>query len=202
MELAKLLVLIIVSYLLGSLPFGYFFVRIFKQKDVRSNGTGNIGATNTMLVGGKILGILTLVLDIAKGSAAIILARLYSGTDLAIILCGLAVVIGHDFSVFLKFKGGKGVSTTAGTMFIIDPVLTVICIFSYVLVLIVTRYVIISTLIILALLPAIMWMASYGLNFIVYGLLLFALALYAHRSDVARFLAGNEVRLGEALKKI
>jgi glycerol-3-phosphate acyltransferase PlsY len=201
MSILKPPVLILIAYLLGSLPFGYLFVKYFKKTDVRANGTGNIGATNTMLVGGKILGILTLVLDIAKGSAAVILAKVYGGGSWAVILCGLAVVVGHDFSVFLNFKGGKGISTSGGVMFVIDPVLTIICLLLYLLFLLTTRYVIMSTLMVMALLPVMLWLVSYGFNFVLFGAALAALAWYAHREDVGRFLAGEELRLDEAWGK-
>ncbi|MFA4857803.1 MAG: glycerol-3-phosphate 1-O-acyltransferase PlsY [Candidatus Margulisiibacteriota bacterium] len=201
MSILKLPVLILIAYLLGSLPFGYLFVKYFKKTDVRANGTGNIGATNAMLVGGKILGIITLMLDVAKGSAAVILAKVYGGGDWTIILCALAVVVGHDFSVFLNFKGGKGISTSGGAMLIIDPALTIICLLLYLLFLLSTRYVIMSTLMVMALLPLMLWLVSYGFNYILFGILLAALAWYVHRADVRRFFAGEETRLDEAWSK-
>jgi glycerol-3-phosphate acyltransferase PlsY len=188
-----------VCFLLGSIPFGFLLVKAFKRADVRENGTGNIGATNTMLVGGKILGVITLFLDLAKGATAVILARLYGGGELGLLVCGLVVVAGHDFSVFLKFKGGKGVATTVGAVFMIDPVLTVICLFSYILVLLVTRYIIISTLIVMAFLPLLMWLANYDFGYILFGFLIFLLALFAHREDLLRFFSGREVKINKAL---
>ncbi|MBU0686338.1 MAG: glycerol-3-phosphate 1-O-acyltransferase PlsY [Candidatus Margulisbacteria bacterium] len=201
MHFIVVLLLVIISYLIGSIPFGYLLTKFFKGKDVRTKGTGNIGASNTLLVGGKRAGFLTLFLDMLKGTVAVLLALTYGRTDMAVILCGLAVVIGHDFPIFLKFKGGKGIAPTGGAMFAVDPVITVICLLCYALVLVITRYVILSTLIVLALLPVLLWMASFSFDYILFGFLLFLLALYTHRADIKRFLSGEEVTIDKSRVK-
>jgi glycerol-3-phosphate acyltransferase PlsY len=110
---------ILLAYLLGSIPFGLVVARLAGKGDVRTQGSGNIGATNVTRVAGKKLGALTLLLDVAKGMLAVGFARL-AGHDAAT-LAALAVVLGHVFPVFLKFKGGKGVATSLGVFFMLDP---------------------------------------------------------------------------------
>jgi glycerol-3-phosphate acyltransferase PlsY len=102
------------AYLLGSIPFGLILGKIFASGDVRKEGSGNIGATNVARVAGPLAGILTLLLDGAKGAAAVLLSERYSnGSALWMIIAGLAALIGHCFPIWLKFKGGKGVATAA-----------------------------------------------------------------------------------------
>src|SRR5271169_2811290 len=110
-----------VSYLLGSAPFGYVLVRIFRGQDIRRSGSGNIGATNVAR-SSPVLGLLTLLLDAGKGFAAVTLARaFYPGQTTLAFLAGLFAVIGHIFPVWLKFRGGKGVATGLGAFLVVAP---------------------------------------------------------------------------------
>jgi len=111
--------LVIVSYLIGSIPFGLLLTKIIKKIDIRNNGSGNIGATNAFRVGGVALGLLTLLLDFTKGSVTILISQLYDYEKFGI--CGLICLLGHVYPIWLGFKGGKGVATTLGIMFIVYP---------------------------------------------------------------------------------
>ena len=111
-----------VAYLLGSIPFGLIVSRVFGRGDVRKEGSGNIGATNVSRVAGPLAGILTLLLDGAKGSAAVLVAGRYSNDSaMWMVIAGLAVLVGHCFPVWLRFKGGKGVATAAGVYLAMSP---------------------------------------------------------------------------------
>src|SRR5262245_17383006 len=117
----------IASYLLGAIPFGLLVARVFAGVDVRAAGSGNIGATNVGRTSGKWLGILTLVLDGAKGAAPVLIAEQVLDQPIAVVAgAGLAAVLGHVFPVYLRFRGGKGVATGAGVFFAISPVAALI----------------------------------------------------------------------------
>src|SRR5436309_16012563 len=117
-----LLALPLAAYLLGSIPFGILFTRLFGAGDVRKAGSGNIGATNVARVAGPIPGILTLIFDFAKGAAAVWIAVRFSGGSATwMIIEELAVLIGHCFPLWLRFHGGKGVATAAGAFLILSP---------------------------------------------------------------------------------
>ena len=123
------------AYLLGSIPFGVLLARLAGAGDVRSAGSGNIGATNVARVAGPLAGILTLVLDTAKGAAAVLLAdRLANGSAMWVILAGLAVLMGHCFPIWLRFKGGKGVATALGVFLMLSPPSALAALFVFVLV--------------------------------------------------------------------
>lgn len=196
----NLFLLILLSYLIGSIPFSHIFPKL-KGKDVREAGTKNVGATNALVVAGPIFGALALIGDIGKGYLCVYLAGQYIGTPWAMALAGLAAVAGHDFSIFLKFKGGKGVATTGGVLFAIDPFFTIIVILLWILLIIVTRYFILSTLIIIGSIPVMMFVVGKRYEFITFGVLAFALALYTHRNDIIRLVSGREIKTSQAVKK-
>jgi glycerol-3-phosphate acyltransferase PlsY len=193
------------SYLLGSIPFGYLLVRTFRGEDVRQSGSGNIGATNVSRKS-PWLGGLTLVLDALKGSAAVGLAYFLSGrmpggitSYEAMSLAALFAVLGHIFPVWLNFRGGKGVATGLGSFIVITPKAVLLAAGIFVAVVIVFRYVSLGSVIAVASLP----LLAYGLN--VYGNTSWALALLAfaclliiarHHENIRRLLAGTENRIG------
>jgi glycerol-3-phosphate acyltransferase PlsY len=191
---------IVASYLIGSIPFSYLFSRL-KGVDPRKAGTGNVGASNALAVAGKTAGALALAGDTGKGIAAILLARYFGLSDWGIAFSGLAVVAGHDFSVFLGFKGGKGVATTGGVLMALDPIFGTLALLLWILSMVVLRYFIPSTVLILCFIPVMMWMGSWRLAYIVFGILAAVLAIYVHRSDLQRFFSGNELTIQESVAK-
>ena len=197
----KLLLLIAISYLVGSIPFSYFFPKM-KGHDTRKHGTKNVGASNALLVAGPLAGILSLIGDLLKGFLMIQLARYIGLADWGIALVGLAAVVGHDFSIFLKFNGGKGVATTGGVLLGLDPIFAVMVILFWVLCMFLIRYFIPSTVLVLCLLPVIMWMSSWGAPYLVMGIGFAVLGLYAHRNDLKRFFAGEELTISQSLDKV
>lgn len=193
------LLVIVFSYLLGSIPFSRIFPKL-KGKDVEEGGTKNIGATNALVVAGPLMGFLALVGDIAKGYLPVLLAGYYFTNPWLAVLAGVLAIVGHDFSIFLKFKGGKGVATTGGALLAFDPIFTIIILLLWILLILVSRYFIPSTLIILGSLPVMMWILGMRIEFIVFGLLAFALAIYTHREDLIRIISGKELKTSESVK--
>ena len=196
------LFLIILSYLIGAIPFSLIFAKLLKGIDVRRAGSGNVGATNTMVSAGKRAAALSALFDIAKGFAAVVAARWLIGSDLAAVLAGLAAILGHDFSVYLNFSGGKGVASTAGAILAVDPYAMFLVLLLYALFLVLTRYLILSSLLVLAALPFIFLFLKDGWPFFFFGLFSFLIGLYAHRDDIDRLRSGKEAKVGSALGRV
>jgi glycerol-3-phosphate acyltransferase PlsY len=188
------------SYLLGSIPFGYLLVRIFKGEDVRSTGSGNIGATNVARKSPG-LGAATLLLDAAKGLAAVLLARaLFSGPHQPFLLTTAAffAVIGHLFPVWLKFRGGKGVATSLGAFLLLTPKSILCLVILFLLIAVAFRYVSLASVAAAAAFPLLAWTwreytDSRQLLLIA---LVSLLVIWKHRQNLSRLVAGTESKLG------
>ena len=193
------LLIAVVAYLLGSIPFGYLLVRVFRGEDVRHSGSGNIGATNVAR-SSPVLGLLTLLLDASKGGAAVLIAaRLQTSGALYSIesLAALFAILGHLFPVWLKFRGGKGVATALGSFVIIAPksILCVIGVFA--LVFLAFRYVSLSSVIAVACFPVAAWLlGEYGNMPSVLIIMSVAalLVVSRHHSNLGRLMQGTEPR--------
>ena len=191
------------SYLLGSIPFGYLLVRVFRGEDVRASGSGNIGATNVAR-SSPALGAATLLLDAGKGFAAVLLTKgLFAEPHQKLLLTTAAffAVLGHMFPVWLKFRGGKGVATGFGSFALIAPKSILCMVGIFVVVVAIFRYVSLGSVLAAALLPILAW----GLHEYVEPrqLLLLAAAamliIWKHRQNLARIAAGTESKLGARL---
>ncbi len=193
------------SYLLGSIPFGYLLVRIFRREDVRQSGSGNIGATNVSRKS-PILGVFTLLLDASKGSGAVGLACFISphiaGGTLPyqpMAMAGLLAVVGHIFPVWLKFRGGKGVATGLGSFVMIAPKAVLVAVGIFLVVVAVSRYVSLGSIIAVASFPLLVYATrGYGssqlpLTFMSATSLLI---ISKHHENIRRLFAGTESRLG------
>lgn len=120
----------LLSYLIGSIPSAFLMTRLFKKVDIRREGSGNVGGMNTYSVAGLLPGVITIILDILKGTAAVLIAGYLSGLSYSIFIAGILAVLGHNYSIFLNFKGGKGLATTAGVFLALSPasiVYAIIC---------------------------------------------------------------------------
>lgn len=201
------LAVLAVSYLLGSIPFGYLLVRIFRKEDIRSKGSGNIGATNVARSGARGLGLLTLALDLAKGFAAVALARhlapgnpAYPGqpADLAV-LAAVAAVVGHVFPVWLGFRGGKGVATALGVFLALAPRVALLSVGVFALVVLLTRIVSLASVLAAATLPVFaLFLSPASVRSPAYLGVVFiaALVIVKHQANIARLLEGREPRFG------
>ncbi|WP_347712896.1 glycerol-3-phosphate 1-O-acyltransferase PlsY [uncultured Fretibacterium sp.] len=186
-----------VSYFIGSLPTGYLVARIFRGVDIRTVGSGSIGATNVRRMMGQGWAVFVTLVDMLKGALALLLTVESASSDPWLLsLSALAAVLGHNYPVWLRFRGGKGVATTYGTMFFIWPYNSfAIVLMSGALwyaVMTSTRYVSLASMVSLLALPAFFWMLDAPLPFILLALLLALLAMFRHRSNVSRLLEGRE----------
>ncbi|MCZ7657239.1 MAG: glycerol-3-phosphate 1-O-acyltransferase PlsY [Xanthobacteraceae bacterium] len=183
------------GYLLGSIPFGLVLTRLAGTEDIRTIGSRNIGATNVLRTGRKGLAAATLLLDMLKGTAAVMIAYRFYGQDLAI-LAGLGAFLGHLFPVWLRFKGGKGVATYLGVLigFAWPAALGFAGIWLMVAAL--TRYSSLAALIASLATPAILWWLDFRQEAELF-VLLTALVIFMHRANIARLRHGTEGRIGQ-----
>jgi glycerol-3-phosphate acyltransferase PlsY len=196
----------VAAYLLGSIPTGYLLVRLFRHRDIRSMGSGNIGATNVLRSGGKDLGAATFLLDVLKGCAAVWLgewaaAHFFLWADPRDIeaLAALCAVLGHMFPVWLRFRGGKGVATGFGVFLVAAPLaaLSAIAVFGVILAL--TRYVSLASILASASFPVFAWLLAEGRCppfFFAVQIAVALLIILKHHQNIRRLLAGTESRLG------
>ena len=182
------------GYLLGSIPFGLLFTRIGGRGDIRDIGSGNIGATNVLRSGSKVLALATLIADAVKGGLAVALIwRL--GSDTAAYVAGLAAFIGHLFPVWLDFKGGKGVAVFIGAILIMSPLTGLMFLAVWVLVALIFRMSSLSA--ITALILTVPFLALLGeSDTAVFATLMVALSLWAHRENISRLRTGAEPKIG------
>jgi glycerol-3-phosphate acyltransferase PlsY len=186
------------SYLIGSVPFGLLFTRLFSGIDVRTVGSGNIGATNVLRAAGKKGAILTLLADGLKGFFPVFLARLLFHDDVTTALSGAAAILGHIFPVYLKFKGGKGVATSFGVVLSVSHWAGVIALLAWLIAAIIWRYSSLSALFAFASYPLVTFAVppqpskSYGFL----SLFIFGMIYYRHRENIKRLIAGTEPKIG------
>lgn len=192
-----LVVIFLAAYLVGSIPFGLIVGHLWAKIDIRRYGSGNIGMTNVMRTVGYVPGILTLILDGGKGAVAVLLARFLGNDPLVWLACGLFAIAGHNWSLFLKFRGGKGVATTAGVFLAVAPhvALALFCVFLAVV--LTTRYISLGSIIAAVTLP--IWLLVFGFPWqaLAMGTLISVITLVRHRSNINRLLTGTEYRFGE-----
>jgi glycerol-3-phosphate acyltransferase PlsY len=199
-SLLTILLLLLIAYLLGSIPFGLFFARLFSGGDVRQSGSGNIGAANVARVAGPLPGMLTLLFDVAKGAlAAWLVGHFTAHTAKAMMLAGLAALLGHCFPVWLRFKGGKGVATGLGVFVVLCPLAALVAALLYVLVLVFWRFSSLASTSAAAATPLLvyfLWAPHHAPPTVVSLGTLFAAALiiYKHKANLKRLMEGTEPR--------
>lgn len=185
----------LLGYLLGSIPFGLLLTKLFGAGDLRSIGSGNIGATNVLRTGRKGIAAATLLLDGGKGAVAVLIASHYYSHE-AMIVAGMMAVVGHNFPMWLKFNGGKGVATTLGVLLALDWMVGLITCATWLLVAVVTRYSSLAALIAFAASPFYMWFLSGQSNAVLAGLLAL-LGFVRHHENITRLRAGEESKIGQ-----
>jgi acyl phosphate:glycerol-3-phosphate acyltransferase len=181
------------GYVLGSIPFGVLLTRLAGLGDVRSIGSGNIGATNVLRTGRKGLAALTMVLDTAKGTAAVLLGSLY-GPDVAI-AAGFGALMGHLFPVWLRFRGGKGVATALGIMLGLSWPAALVCLAVWIAVVAATRYSSLAALAATLIVPAVAWWFATP-QIMEFGAVMAAVIWLRHTGNIRRLLNGTETRIG------
>lgn len=186
------------AYLLGSVPCGLLLAQLFAGTDVRQSGSGNIGATNVARVVGPLAGVVTLILDVAKGAGAVLLAeKLLNSSAVWMTAAAVAALLGHCFPVWLKFKGGKGVATAAGVFLVLSPLACLAAAILFILVVVFWRYVSLGSISAAAALPLLLYLlwapghappAAVTLGALAATLLI----IYKHRGNIERLLQGTE----------
>jgi acyl phosphate:glycerol-3-phosphate acyltransferase len=208
--------LVVASYLIGSIPFSYLVVRIFSGTDIRAQGSGNVGATNVARTAGKLPGILALFLDAVKGYAAVAFAQWLvtrpqwpfvpsadgsplSSHELWIALAGLIAVLGHMFPLWLRFHGGKGVATATGVFLALDPIVIAAGLLVFLIVAMVSRYVSLASIVSAASIPIFFRFLAVNAPFwrIVISVFISLAVIMKHHSNIARMARGRERKMGE-----
>lgn len=187
--------LIPVAYLLGSIPAGVLIVKWVTGLDVRRHGSGNIGTANAIRVSGWKVGVMVLLADIAKGALPVFIARTLGAAPIWVSLTGLAAVAGHNWSVFLRGRGGKGVATTLGVMLVLGPKVVGILAIVWVILVAVTRYSSVGSITCLLLLPVVAWAAGLSEATIFFSLVAGAIGIIRHRSNITRLIQGRENKI-------
>jgi len=173
----------IISYLMGSIPFGLILTRIFLKKDIRNIGSGNIGATNALRTGNKLIGYTTLILDISKAIIPVIYVKI--NFPELIFIASLCAFLGHVFPIWLKFKGGKGVATYVGILFSINILLGTIFIISWIVIFILTKYSSLSSIIGAISIPLYFLLTGQSNN-VIFFIIMFVLIFFTHRENIKR----------------
>jgi glycerol-3-phosphate acyltransferase PlsY len=196
----------VAAYLLGSIPTGYLLVRLFRHQDIRSVGSGNIGATNVLRAGGKGLGAATFLFDMLKGCAAVWLGEwvavhilLWANPRDIEALAALCAVLGHMFPVWLRFRGGKGVATGFGVFLVASPLAALSAVAVFAIILALTRYVSLASVLSSASFPVFAWLLAEGERppfFFAVEIAVALLIILKHHQNIRRLLAGTESRFG------
>jgi acyl phosphate:glycerol-3-phosphate acyltransferase len=187
------------GYLLGSIPFGLIITRLAGTQDIRAIGSGSIGATNVLRTGRKALAAATLIADVLKGAAAVLLAAWWCGQELGQdcgLIAGLGAFLGHLFPVWLKFRGGKGIATGLGILLLVSWKAAIAVMLIWIVIAAASRYSSVASLIAGTAAPVILWFIgtpSQALLFLILGVLTFIM----HRGNIARLMNGTEGKIGQ-----
>ena len=185
----ELILIISISYLMGSIPFGLILTKVFLKKDIREIGSGNIGATNVLRTGNKLIGYLTLILDVIKAAIPVLYIK-FNFPEL-VYISSLSAFIGHVFPIWLKLKGGKGVATYVGILFSINYFLGIIFVVSWLIIFFISKYSSLGSIVSTLLIPIFIFLnSSYENQY--FFIIMFVLILYTHRENVKRLINKEE----------
>lgn len=214
MEVFSYIIAAVAAYLLGSIPTGYLVAKA-KGVDIRSVGSGNIGATNVFRILGKQAGIFVLTVDALKGflaawlvpilvlkflppaEQALTQAGLIERKEWLAIIAGVSAVLGHNYTCWLKFKGGKGIATSAGVLIALFPKAFLVCLAVWLIVFLLSKYVSLASILAAACLPFAAWFFNRSPKMVIVAFLMGALAIYKHRANIQRLMNGTENRIGK-----
>ena len=186
-----IIIICLISYLMGSIPFGFILTKIFLKKDIREIGSGNIGATNALRTGNKVLGYSTLVLDILKAIIPVLYIKFYFSEF--IYISSLCVFLGHVFPIWLKFNGGKGVATYVGILFVIDIYLGLLFIFVWFFIFLISKFSSLSSLVGSLSIPIYFLFLS-QFNDVLFFSIMFILIFFTHRENIKRLKNKEETK--------
>ncbi|MEI6634345.1 MAG: glycerol-3-phosphate 1-O-acyltransferase PlsY [Chlamydiota bacterium] len=207
MTVVRLVVLCAAAYLAGSIPTAYLMGRIFKGIDIRTHGSGNVGATNVMRVLGTWAGIATLAIDLLKGYLVVgflapIMCLDHAHLPIWKILACVAVVSGHNWMIFLRFTGGKGVATTAGAFLAMTPLVIFSAFGIFAVVVALTRYVSLGSILAGISIPIFMWAYHAPAAYVWFSVVLTLALVLKHRANISRLIAGTEKKIGSKTERV
>ncbi|HPL52830.1 MAG TPA: glycerol-3-phosphate 1-O-acyltransferase PlsY [Bacillota bacterium] len=197
----KYVLVSVIAYLLGNFSTSYLISRAAGKIDIRKYGSGNAGSTNVLRVLGVKAAAVAFLGDLLKGTAAVLIGKQLGGSY-GEIVAGIFVVLGHNWPVFLKFKGGKGIATTIGLMIPIDPIMVLLIVAAGVTLIVITRYVSLGSVMGVLIYPIAMIATRKPLEYIIFSIILSAMAVFKHRSNLERLLKGTESKLGQKKKTL
>lgn len=192
---------LIIGYLFGCFSTAYIVGRILKKLDIREYGSGNSGTTNAIRVLGWKAGIIVFIGDFFKAVLAVLFVKTYIDTSAIVLaITAVGVVFGHNWPVFFKFKGGKGVASTLGVVSILNFKIALICAIFMVLVILITRYVSLASILNSILLPILFYYVTHEKGYILFAIIISIVTIYKHRTNIKRLLDGKESKLGQKVK--
>ena len=194
---------ILISYFIGAIPVGYIIGRVFFKTDITKKGSGNIGFANVAQYLGLKAAFIVFLLDYAEGFFAVLIVKLLFGKPLLIAVAAITVVVGHDFSIFMKFKGGKGASTTYGALTILSPIATLFGAFTFFAILLAKKYISLSNIVSILSIPIYMLILNINKYYVLSAFLLAILLIYTHRKNISDLKSGKEIKITDSnpLKK-
>ncbi len=193
------LLAIIISYLIGSIPFSFLTGKYIGGIDIRNYGSGNTGATNVFRVVGKKAGAIAFLGDFLKGFIVAIIIKNAIGIDIAVI-CSVMAIVGHCYPIFLGFKGGKGVATGSGTVFALYPLVGIILLSVFIIIAAIFRIVSLSSISAAIAFPLVSFLLNTHSYFLIYSILIGLFVVYRHKSNIARLIAGKESKINSRTK--
>ena len=195
MTIVTWLSILILGYFIGSIPNGLIFGKMIWNVDLREKGSGNIGATNAWRVLGKKAGLLVFALDFLKGVIPVLLASTFIGLPWSMVIAGLAAIAGHVFSIFTAFQGGKAVATGLGVITILMPNVALIVFVTWLIIVLITRYVSLGSIVASILVPILAVVFKYPGAFLYFGTFAATLIVLRHRPNIKRLLSGTENKI-------
>lgn len=191
--------LIVVGYLVGSIPFAFLLTRQFGSSDLRYVGSGNVGATNVLRATNRLTAIIVVGLDVGKSCAVVLLAKSMGVSDAVVASVVTAVVVGHVFPVWLKFRGGKGVATACGGFLVLVPQATVLAVTTFSAMVFLTRYVSLGSIAASIVLAFTVYQTGESYPVVVSAIGIAGLVIYRHRSNIVRMRKGSERTIGQRI---
>ena len=185
----------LLSYLIGSIPTGLILGKLLWGVDLREHGSHNIGATNAWRTLGKGPGIIIFLLDFLKGVIGVALGMYFAGTPLMMVLGGIMAIVGHSWSILLKFKGGKGVATGLGVIVMLMPSTALMVFLIWFVIVLITKYVLLGSIVAAACVPLFAWLFNQPCEYIAFSVLAAVFVIYRHKTNIGRLLNGTESKI-------
>ncbi|WP_462331667.1 glycerol-3-phosphate 1-O-acyltransferase PlsY [Schwartzia sp. (in: firmicutes)] len=185
----------LLSYLIGSIPTGLILGKLLWGVDLRQHGSHNIGATNAWRTLGKGPGIIIFLLDFLKGVVGVALGMYFVGTPLMMVLGGIMAIVGHSWSILLKFKGGKGVATGLGVIVMLMPSTALLVFLIWFVIVLITKYVSLGSIVAAACVPLFAWLFDRPCEYIAFSVLAAVFVIYRHKTNIGRLLNGTESKI-------